>query len=592
MSHSLSPLSRISFSDSLDTQHRRPPNVVLVLTDDQGYGDLGCHGNKYIKTPYLDNFYQESSRFTNFYSCPLCSPTRASLLTGRYNYRTGVIDTWVGLAMMRSEEITIAEKLKEAGYKTGIFGKWHLGDHYPLRPIDQGFDESLIHKGAGIGGRTNPPDNHYYDPILYHNETPKKFYGYCTDIFFQAAIQFIEKHAKEPFFVYIPTNVPHVPLEIKEKEVLPYLKMGLDEITAKHYAMLTNLDQNFGRLLSKLDELDLSTNTIVIFTSDNGPAYRDLRYNAGLREGKGSVYDGGIKVPFFIRWPKKIIGGKDIDRIAHFIDVFPTLIDLCDISDSKDLSLDGISLAPLLLAKKVDWPDRYLFFQQSRPDPNGVDRPRLFVHCAVRSQNYKIVMTSRDPKKRQTEAIGLEQTELYDMLRDPGETLNIARSHPHLVRKMRLAYEKWFNNVTKNLSPVSIYLGSPLENPVILTNQDLYGPGAVAAYVSWGRLSRDPQAEPEGFGVWHVKTTRAGRYKITLRFGPLSGGREVPLKEGIAVFKLGKVYREEKIKEGSPRVSFFIELPQTEGALETYFTGQRKDGAKVTPFFVDIEFIE
>lgn len=569
-----------------------PPNVILVLTDDQGYGDLGCHGNDKIKTPQLDDFYGQSVRFTNFYACPLCSPTRASLMTGRYSYRSGVIDTWVGWALMRSEEVTLAEMMLGAGYKTGIFGKWHLGDHFPSRPMDQGFEESLIHKGAGIGGRANPPENRYYDPILFRNEEPIQTSGYCTDIFFSAALEFIEDHANEPFFAYIPTNVPHVPLEIRDEEVAPYTAMGLDEITAKHYAMLTNLDWNFGRLIEKLEEWELAENTLVIFMSDNGPAYGERRYNAGLREAKGSVYDGGIRVPFFARWPKKLEPGRNIDRIAAHIDVVPTVLQLCGISPPQDVHLDGVSLAPQLYAPAKDWPNRTLFFQQPRPDPEGIDRPRLFTHAAARSQRYKIVMTAKNGRERQTKAIGFEETELFDMIQDPTESSDISAEFPDIVRQMRSDFEVWFQDVTQNLLPVPIGLGSPEENPVVLTNQDIFGPGAATAYSSHSRLTRNPQEEPAGYGVWNVKVYRSGTYRITLSFEPIGRDVPVPLKAGTSVFKLGRSVKEQVIQPGSRQVNFEIHLDETEGQIETYLTGQRKDGEKVAPFFVKAEFLE
>jgi arylsulfatase A-like enzyme len=570
---------------------KKRPNVVLVLTDDQGYGDLGCHGNPDIRTPRLDGFFGESVRFTNFFSCPLCAPTRASLLTGRYNYRTNVVDTWVGLAMMSPDERTIAELLRGAGYRTGIFGKWHLGDHFPLRPQEQGFEECLVHKGAGMGGRSNPPGNLYYDPVLFHNEVEKEYKGYCTDIFFDAALAFIEAHAAEPFFVYLPTNVPHVPLEIAADEVLPYTQAGLDETTARHYAMLANLDTNFGRLLDALERLGLAEDTIVIFMSDNGPAYGN-RYNAGLRDHKGSVYDGGIKVPFFVRWPDRVRGGRDVDRIAAAIDVLPTVLDLCGASRPREVRLDGVSLSPLVLGSGgPDGPDRTLFFQQCRPDRDGIDAPRLFAHCAARGQRYKIVMTARPPSERFSRAVPFEETELYDMIADPGERSDLSSRYPEIVRRMREEYERWFRDVTANLAPVRIHLGSPRENPAVLDNQDLSGPGAAVAYSSYSRLARNPKDEPEGTGVWNVRVVRAGRYRIALRFGRVNREAWVPLREGRAFFRLGWVAHSVEVAEGQREASFIVTLAEGEGALETTLTGQRADGRPVTPFFVEIEYL-
>lgn len=577
-------------STGCESRSMRRPNVVLILTDDQGYGDLGCHGNPHIRTPRLDRFHAESVRFTNFYACPLCAPTRASLLTGRYNYRTGVVDTWVGLSLMRPEEFTLAERLRAAGYRTGIFGKWHLGDHYPLRPQEQGFEECLVHKGAGIGGRSNPPGNRYYDPVLYHNEQEKAYRGYCTDIFFRAAEEFIQAHAAEQFFVYLPLNVPHVPLEIAAEEILSYTETGIDESTARHYAMLSNLDANFGRLLDNLERLGLARDTIVIFMSDNGPAYGN-RYNAGLRDIKGSVYDGGIKVPFFLRWPAKAKGGVDVDRISASIDVLPTILDLCGVSREPGPDLDGLSLAPLMIGTAAGWPDRTLFFQQSRPDVNNIDMPRLFTHCAARNQRFKIVMSARPAAERHSRAVRFEETELYDMAADPGERVNLAAQNPDVVERMRADYERWFRDVTHGLAPVRIHLGSPFHNPLVLNNQDLYGPGAVASYSSYSRLARDPEEEPDGFGVWNVHVVRTGRFRAALRFGQVNRDVWVPLRKGRAVFKLGAAETGFDVSEGQREVEFVTILAAGDATLEAYFTGQRTDGRPVTPFFVEVEYL-
>jgi arylsulfatase A-like enzyme len=497
----------------------------------------------------------------------------------------------VGWAMMRPDEVTMAETLKDAGYRTGIFGKWHLGDHAPLRPVDQGFEESLIHKGAGMGGRANPPDNKYYDPILYRNEIPRKYEGYCTDIFFTAAMEFIEDQKDKSFFAFIPTNVPHVPLEIRDEEVEPYTAMGLDEITAKHYAMLTNLDWNFGRLTDKLKELNLEEDTIVVFMSDNGPAYGERRYNAGLREAKGSVYDGGIKVPFFIRWPKRLPSGMDIDRLAAHIDVLPTILDLCQIQEIQEIQRDGLSLVSVMTGADTTWPDRTLFFQQCRPDREGIDWPRLFTNCSARNQRYKIVMTAQNRRERQSKAISFEETELFDMIDDPGETTDISSDFPEIVRAMRKDFESWFNDVTKDLAPVHIGLGLPEQNIVSLTNQDLFGPGSATSYSSHSRLSRNPEEEPDGYGIWNVQVFRSGRYRITLRLGPAGTRESIPLRSGQAVFKLGNASTIQEIPEGSSEVRFDLSLDEMKGELETYFTGQRRDGKKITPFFVDVEFL-
>ena len=310
--------SSLAFSATSDK-----PNIILVMTDDQGYGDLGVHGNDQIETPNLDRFANDSQRMERFYVNPLCTPTRASLMTGRYYLRTGILHTSRGAAKMHGDEVTIAELLKNSGYRTGLFGKWHLGDNYPMRPQDQGFEETLIHKSGGIG-QAPDTDANYFNPILWRNGNVVKGDGYCTDLFFGAAIQFLRSDSEKPFFMYIAPNVPHTPLDIARAYSQPFLDWGLDPRTAAIYGMLKNLDDNFGALLQAIDEEGLVEETLIIFMTDNGPTRG--RYNAGLRGAKGSVYEGGIRVPFYVRWPSQIEAGRSIDKIAAHFDVLPSLL--------------------------------------------------------------------------------------------------------------------------------------------------------------------------------------------------------------------------------------------------------------------------
>ncbi len=521
------------------------PNIILIMTDDQGYGDLGAHGNEKIKTPNLDRLAKQSVEFTQFYVCPVCAPTRASLMTGRYNYRTGVVDTYLGRAMMHTDEITIAEVLGKAGYRTGIFGKWHLGDNYPLRTIEQGFQESLVHKGGGIGQPSDPPGNRYFDPILQHNGVDKRVKGYCTDIFTDATIQFIEKTRNRPFFAYLSTNAPHTPLQIDDSYVKPYLNMGLDETTAKIYGMVTNIDENVGKLMRKLDETNLSDNTIVIFLTDNGPQQK--RYTAGLRGRKGSVYEGGIRVPCYIRWPRKLKAGKKIDRIAAHIDMMPTLLDACGASLPQDRKIDGRSVMPLLTGEAEDWPDRTLFFQWHRGD-----EPEPFRACAARNQRYKLV----------------NGKELYDIQNDPGEKNDISDEHPDIVKQLRKEYEEWFQDVssTRGYFPPRIYIGTPHENPVTLTPQDWRGPDA-----GWGK---------DSLGYWEVDVRESGNYDVTLRMRPAEA-------KGHAHFKLGDVSVKHELDEGASLYTFeSVHLGAGEGRLEAWF---ESDGKKVGVRYVDVK---
>ena len=299
------------------------PNIVLIMTDDQGWAQLGSHGDPVLKTPHLDALAEEAVEMTRFYVSPVCAPTRAALMTGRYNYRTGVVDTYLGRAMMHPDEVTIAEILGGNGYRTGIFGKWHLGDNYPLRTVDQGFQESVVHKGGGIGQPSDPPGSDYFDPILFHNGEQKQFSGYCTDVYFDEAMRWIGDGGDAPFFAYIPTNAPHSPYLVPDSYREPYAQQGLSDKDARIYGMITNIDENVGKLLAHLESTGLASNTIFIFMTDNGPTTR--LYHAGLREQKGSVYENGIRVPFLARWPEQLEPRKT-DRMGAHIDIAPTLL--------------------------------------------------------------------------------------------------------------------------------------------------------------------------------------------------------------------------------------------------------------------------
>jgi arylsulfatase A-like enzyme len=462
-------------------------------------------------------------------------------MTGRYNYRTGVVDTYLGRSMMHSDEVTVAEILRAAGYRTGIFGKWHLGDNYPLRSVDQGFEESLVHTGGGIGQPSDPPGNSYFDPILQHNGKAEKYKGYCTDIFTDAAMRFIERNRSRPFFAYLSTNAPHGPLQIDDAYVSPYKAMGLDDTTAR-------VDENVGQLLGRLRELNLDENTIVIFLTDNGP--QQNRYNGGMRGRKGTVYEGGIRVPCFVRWPEVLKGGRRVDRIAAHVDILPTLLDACGITVPAELSLDGVSLLRLLRGDEVEWPDRTLYFQWHRGD-----EPELYRSCAARSKRYKLV----------------NGNELYDLVADPGEEKNIAGEFPDVVSRMRKGYEEWFRDVsaTRGYDPPRIHLGTAFENPVILTRQDWRGPRA-----GWGA---------DSLGHWEVEVTRAGTYEIGLRFQRVGS-------EGEACFQLGDVALKKPLEKGAASCQFeSVSLKPGKARLEAWVaTGGKTVGVS----YVDVKRLE
>ncbi len=532
----------------------RKPNVILIITDDQGYGDLGCKGNPYISTPNLDALARESVDFTNFYVSPLCSPSRASLLTGRYNYRTGLASVRYGLNLIHRDEYTLAEAFLDNGYRTGIFGKWHLGDNYPVRPHDMGFQEAHVHKGGYLGCTADPPGNSYFDPLLQHNGQEEQYEGYCVDVFTRQAIAFMEKKLEQPFFLYLPINTPHVPLDVSEQYIRPYREMGLHETVARTYGMITNIDDNVGKILERLKELNLEENTIVIFLSDNGPYLghgfwdgstepadpEPFRYNADLRGRKNDVYDGGIRVPAFIRWPAAFDPGTT-DRLAAHIDILPTLADLCNLAFPDSIEIDGTSLASLCRGEGSPWPDRYYFVHHRNPT-------RLWSRFVVRSQKYKLVNGNRQAGTKEEV---IESLELFDMEADPGEQENIASRHPGMVEEMLSEYEAWYRDVTSDrggLRQIAIPVGTLYENPVVLTYWDL------------ARLDSEDPVRRRG---WKIEVTQAGNYQIRLDFERIS-------EPGQVILQYLDLDRKIDLEAGSESGIIDLQLEPSDGYLHTW----------------------
>jgi len=457
------------------------PNVVLVMTDDHGYGDFGCTGNPVIRTPNVDSLYSDSARMTHFYVSPVCAPTRACLMTGRYNYRTRAIDTYIGRAMMEPQEVTVAEALRDAGYATGIFGKWHLGDCHPMRAMDQGFEEALVIHGGGIAQASDPPggEGKYTDPILFHNGRAEPQTGYCTDVYFDAALKWMKTcvEGKRPFFAYIPTNAPHDPLnDIPQKLYQQYKTMDLSPVVltksggkpeekeldrvARIFAMITNIDENVGKLVAGLDRLGVANDTIVIFLTDNGPASR--RYVGPFRGTKADVHDGGVRTLLLVRWPARLKAGHTSDRIAAHIDIMPTLLEACGAPAPKGVKLDGRSILPLLEGRQVDWPDRTLFIQTHRGDV-----PIMYHHFMARNQEWKLVNASGFGREQWS---GPPQFELYRIPDDAREEKNLASDHPEIVEQLKKEYEAWFKDVSStrpnNYAPPRIHLGPSTRTPL------------------------------------------------------------------------------------------------------------------------------
>lgn len=498
------------------------PNVILIMTDDQGIGDFSIMGNPVLKTPNLDKLGTGGARMTRFYVSPVCAPTRACLMTGRYNYRTRAIDTFVGRAMMEPDELTMAEVLRDAGYATGIFGKWHLGDNYPLRAMDQGFAESLVIAGGGIGQPSDPPggEGKYTDPILFHNGRQVQTKGYCTDVYFNAAAEWIEKSSRERrnFFAYIATNAPHTPLDDVPRELYEqYRKMDLKpaisgmpkgerveqelDALARLFAMIANIDENVGGLIRKLESLNLLDNTLVFFLTDNGPASTP-RYTANLRGKKCQVYEGGIRTLLLAHWPARLKPGAICDLPAAHIDVMPTILEACNVARPQQVRFDGRSILPLLEGRQGEWPHRTFFIQSHRGDA-----PILYHNFAAISHPWKLLNASGFNYEVFT---GPPTFELYDLASDPGEKHDLAKQRPEIVDQLKEAYAAWFKDVgstrPNNYAPPRIVIGTPHENPVRLTRQN-WRRGPASGPVDWGSK-----------GTWLLQVAREAKYDIRLRF--------------------------------------------------------------------------
>ncbi len=543
----------------------RPPNVVLLITDDQGYGDLACHGNPILQTPNLDRLHGQSVRLTNFHVDPTCSPTRSALMTGRYSSRVGVWHTVMGRSLLRKDEVTLANVFASSGYRTGLFGKWHLGDNYPYRPQDRGFQEVLTHGGGGIGNTPDIWGNNYFDDTLRHNGKLEKVSGYCTDVFFQAALRFIEQNKERPFFAYLPTNAPHAPYNVAEKYSKPYLEKGVPAARAQFYGMIANIDENVGRLLARLAEWGLDSNTIVIFMTDNGTAAGFTEkpqsgYNAGMRGFKGSEYDGGHRVPCFLCWPGQLEPGRDVARLSAHVDLLPTLIDLCGLKRPDNVAFDGRSLRPLLTGKG-DWPERTLLVHSQR-----IDHPQKWRKCAVMTEHWRLI----------------NGTELYDVSKDPGQKQDVAGQHAKVVAELRTAYERWYADISRRFDEYcEITVGSEKENPSQLACHDWHGEPAPS-----GQAMVRQRIKANGF--WALDVARAGKYEITLRQQPAVA--RFAIEAVTARLSVGGVDVSRPVPPGATAVTFKVDLKRGSTRLQTWLTD--KDGASRGAYFVEVKHQE
>lgn len=422
------------------------PNIILILTDDQGYGDFGAHGHPFVRTPNMDRIHSESARFTDFHVSPTCAPTRAALMTGRSAFHNGVTHTILERERMNLKATTIAEVLQDAGYATGIFGKWHLGEEDPYQPENRGFDEVFIHAAGGIGqnwpgAQGDVPGNGYFDPIIRHNNQFVRTKGYCTDVFFQQALGWMRDVEDQPFFAYIATNAPHAPFIVADH----YREMYEDECadrSARFYGMITNIDDNVGLLMEKLEQWDLSEDTLLIFMTDNGTSAGT--WNAEMRGRKTSLHEGGSRAALFLRWPGRIEPGRDIDRLARHYDLFPTLAEIAGAEMPGEIGLSGRSLLTLIDDPEAAWPDRYTFFHVGRWGKSGAEdwddghcSPDLakYEDYAVRSERWRLVN------------LHVGKDALYDIENDPGEKQDVIEENQDVALEMKRAYDEWWAEV-------------------------------------------------------------------------------------------------------------------------------------------------
>ena len=470
-------------------------NIVYILTDDQGYGDLACMGNPYIHTPNIDNLYREGFSFADFHSGTTSAPTRSGLMSGRYCNTVGVWHTVRGRSLLTLEEKTMPELFSQAGYETGMFGKWHLGDYYPYRPHERGFKEAYYHGGGGVTQIPDPWGNDYFDDTYYHNGEQVKTEGYCTDFWFNKAMSFIDQCNDKPFFCYIATNAPHGPLNVEKKYADAY--NGNKDITSpRFYGMVTNIDDNIGKLMAFLKEKQLLDNTIVVFMTDNGTAgganfdkegNLTKGYNAGMRGKKSSPYEGGHRVPFIVRVPNK--QPKVIYSLSAYVDIMPTFLDLCGLSEYIPNDIDGQSLV-----SKMDndvETDRYVFADTQRQE--FLEKYRL---SCVMYKKWRLV----------------NGKELYQVVRDPGQQNDLAKKYPELVSKMQAEYEQWWDKTSiRGNSYERIIIGDELSKKVLLFSHDLHQDNGDVAF-----SQMQVRQAGNNLGKWALNVKEAGRYRITM----------------------------------------------------------------------------
>jgi arylsulfatase len=556
------------------------PNVLVLITDDQGYGELSAHGNPLLRTPHLDRLRAESIRLTDFHVAPMCTPTRGQLLTGVDCLRNRAMNVSSGRTLLRRELPTMGDLFAGAGYATGLFGKWHLGDNYPYRPQDRGFHETLWYPSSHIGSAPDAWDNDYFDDTYWHNGQRRAFTGYTTEVFFREAQRWMREasRAGKPFLCYLSTAAAHGPHFVPAPDRaamealvaranLPQLEPAAREQLTRYLAMIANLDANFGRLEAFLHETGLRDNTIVVFLTDNGSTFGPRYFNAGMRGGKVTLWEGGHRVPCFIRWPAGgLRAAGDVAGLTQVQDLLPTLLELAEVRPTAGAKFDGLSLAGVLRGTNTAPDDRTLVVQFSRMDHPQPERG----DACVLWRRWRLV----------------QDKELYDLASDPAQERNVIAEHPDIAAQLRAHYARWWDGVAPGLNePLRVVLGHDAEPATLLSPCEWWN-----VFLDQGSQIRRGERRN---GVWHLEVARAGDYEFELRRWPRD--RATPIRAGLparaiadgqfpagtnlpiakARLRLGDFDRTVAVAESEVSITFRVTLAAGPAELRTWFLEAR-----------------
>lgn len=571
-------LGTLLLSACSQTQQR--PNVVILMTDDQGYGDLSVYGNPHVKTPNLDKLHDVSIRFTNFHVAPACTPTRSQLMTGIDAMHTGAFSAHGQHHLLNRNYKTLTEVFAENGYKTALYGKWHLGGNsIGYRPHERGFDDAVYFLRGGHWSHPNPWNSDCMDDTYYHNGKMEQYQGYSNDIWFDLGKTFIKncKRNREPFFCYLPVNAPHLPWLAPEKYRKQYLNSGLDKESINFFAMISSVDERLGDLLSFLKKEELWENTIFIFLSDNGSTLWQQEFNAGMRGKKASEYEGGHRVPLFISWPNgKLDNPRDIEELTEVQDLFPTLIDLCNLQLNNKIDFEGINITPLLKGEKLADVQNRIEVVQFHEEKHK---------AAIMHKNWRLVYGK----------------ELYDISNDPAQENNIADNHPEIVDKLLNYYEGWWKEAQIAVLPEPYFVDGKEE--IMLTAYDWYdGP----RIYNWPHLRRGDRSN----GKYRMVFQQSGKYNISLRRWPREANAgitdavpafmpfddflgELPAGKALNIvkarIKVGEEIKEKSIKDGDKEINFQFEIKNGETHIQTWFID--KNGEEFGAYYMYIKSI-